>query len=239
MGALMDQAEHKLSPSMGFTLIELLVVISIIAILVGILLPALGSARRSAQDSGCKSNLKQLGIVIANFGVTNDDDLPDSGSKTSGGDLSGYLEKYSDQPWGEGVWVCPSHEAFVPERDTSSYGYNWQYLLSPKDGFAYPHAYPNGPAKLVGLPSTAVRRPTEVISFIDHALPDQVPEPVAELWAYVLRPGDPLPASVPGFGRPDPRHAQHANAVFCDGHAAAVDDEALDPVYEERYWDPR
>lgn len=60
----------------GFTLIELLVVISIIALLIAILLPALGAARRSARSMQCLSNERGHGIGFIGYALENKDLLP-------------------------------------------------------------------------------------------------------------------------------------------------------------------
>ena len=70
--------------SLNFTLIELLLVIAVIAILAGMLLPALNSARNRARTISCISQLKQLGVSWTAYSLENKDHL-----------LPGIRDKYS------------------------------------------------------------------------------------------------------------------------------------------------
>lgn len=95
----------------GFTLIELLVVISIIALLVAILMPSLGRAKKLAQGAVCKSNLKQWGTIWAIYGAENEGKTPyvapDIGLR-----IAWIADLYNNYPTDK-IVQCPSASKYV------------------------------------------------------------------------------------------------------------------------------
>jgi prepilin-type N-terminal cleavage/methylation domain-containing protein/prepilin-type processing-associated H-X9-DG protein len=82
--------------SLGFTLIELLVVIAIIAILAGLLLPALASAKAKARRIQCVSQMKQLGLAITLFTDDHQNMFPPAGYQANSRQAAwdGYINSY-------------------------------------------------------------------------------------------------------------------------------------------------
>lgn len=132
----------------AFTLIELLVVISIIALLIAILLPALGAARRSAQSMQCLSNQRGFGVGFVGFALENKDLLPYGyySIETSPGvfeqadwmiTITGYMTgenaTYQNSTEAVDTFACP--EAGLPE---GTKHYSAHPVLIPTLGFGAP-----------------------------------------------------------------------------------------------------
>lgn len=117
----------------GFTLIELLVVISVIAVLAGMLFPAVGMARDAARNSQCQNHLRQIGLAIMAY------QSDQGGSEVFPGTLSGLMDDFGET---SKVLVCPFDNSRGQLRDSGRFdGGSWDNFDNVLDRERHPISY--------------------------------------------------------------------------------------------------
>ena len=223
----------------AFTLIELLVVVSIIALLVSILLPALSKAKEAATTVKCAVQIRNMAIAMHMYSSTYDDFFP---ALLMPGDLSSGWPGFSHwhqlvMPFaGDGKQLqCPTlkrmdfvdwdNDSFLTGFGLNYNGANWKYDWQdgddPDGGFGYivPGNIPSD-ARGGCIRSSRVSHQSEFIMIGDSNDNDNFDDP----WTIINRFTLGILGPPRALGNPNPtdmptRHRNGANIAFMDGHA--------------------
>ena len=209
----------------AFTLIELLVVVAVVALLLSLLVPALGAARAAAVRTQCASNMRQLGLAFEMYAADHDNWLPECAHsqpdvrKTWQWVLLDYVSEGAAR--GREVYLCPADPTIEDrrERDLSSYVVN---DLVFKDTFIGGRVVSNRDRKRLRHP---VRIVTLFIGNPARGLSAYNDHTHAALWpaGWNRLTADIAPdMHRTGAQSPD-RSKGRANYLYADGHVTSID----------------